>query len=214
MPNRYQWTVPFDMANSKMGSPTTFVLRKTTRGRHTTISCSAWALSLKRSISAGWLTLEHMAFNGTKHFPGKQLIGYLESNGVQFGTDINAYTAFDETVYSLSRVPTHRMGLVDSCLLILRDWSNDITLTAQEIDAERKVIHEEWRTKRNARDRIYEQTLPKLFPDSNRYAYRMPIGLMEVVDNFPTRLCATITVSGTDPTSRLSSLQEMWMPTM
>lgn len=129
--------------------------------------------------------LEHMAFNGTKHFPGKQLIGYLESNGVQFGTDINAYTAFDETVYSLSRVPTHRMGLVDSCLLILRDWSNDITLTAQEIDAERKVIHEEWRTKRNARDRIYEQTLPKLFPDSNRYAYRMPIGLMEVVDNFP-----------------------------
>lgn len=129
--------------------------------------------------------LEHMAFNGTKHFPGKQLINYLESNGVQFGTDINAYTAFDQTVYSISNVPTQRVGLVDSCLLILHDWSGCISLDAKEIDAERKVIHEEWRTKTGAKDRIYAQTLPKLFPDSNRYAYRMPIGLMEVVDNFP-----------------------------
>ena len=129
--------------------------------------------------------LEHMAFNGTKHFPGKELIRYLESNGVRFGVDINAYTAFDQTVYSISNVPTLRTGLIDSCLLILHDWSGNITLDAAEIDAERKVIHEEWRTKRNVRDRIYDQTLPKLFPDSNRYAYRMPIGLMEVVDNFP-----------------------------
>ena len=129
--------------------------------------------------------LEHMAFNGTKHFPGKRLISYLEENGVKFGTDINAYTSFDQTVYSISNVPTQRTGLVDSCLLILHDWSGYITLDAEEIDAERKVIHEEWRTKRSVRDRIYEQTLPKLFPDSNRYAYRMPIGLMEVVDNFP-----------------------------
>ena len=129
--------------------------------------------------------LEHMAFNGTKNFPGKSLITYLEGNGVRFGVDINAYTAFDQTVYSISNVPTQRTELVDSCLLILHDWSGYITLDAEEIDAERKVIHEEWRTKRNVRDRIYEQTLPKLFPDSNRYAYRMPIGLMEVVDNFP-----------------------------
>ena len=129
--------------------------------------------------------LEHMAFNGTKHFPDKELIRYLESNGVRFGVDINAYTAFDQTVYSISNVPTLRTGLIDSCLLILHDWSGNITLDAAEIDAERKVIHEEWRTKRNVRDRIYDQTLPKLFPDSNRYAYRMPIGLMEVVDNFP-----------------------------
>ena len=129
--------------------------------------------------------LEHMAFNGTKHFPGKALINYLEGNGVRFGVDINAYTAFDQTVYSISNVPVQRTGMVDSCLLILHDWSGCITLDAKEIDAERKVIHEEWRTKRNVRDRIYEQTLPKLFPDSNRYAYRMPIGKMEVVDNFP-----------------------------
>ena len=129
--------------------------------------------------------LEHMAFNGTKNFPGKTLITYLEGNGVRFGVDINAYTAFDQTVYSISNVPVQRIGVVDSCLLILHDWSGHITLDAKEIDAERMVIHEEWRTKRNVRDRIYEQTLPKLFPDSNRYAYRMPIGLMEVVDNFP-----------------------------
>ena len=129
--------------------------------------------------------LEHMAFNGTKNFPDKSLITYLESYGVRFGADINAYTAFDQTVYSISNVPTQRTGLVDSCLLILHDWSGYITLDAEEIDAERKVIHEEWRTKRGVRDRIYEQTLPKLFPDSNRYAYRMPIGKMEVVDNFP-----------------------------
>lgn len=129
--------------------------------------------------------LEHMAFNGTKHFPDKALIQYLEANGVRFGVDINAYTAFDQTVYSISNVSTQRIGLVDSCLLILHDWSGHITLDAAEIDAERKVIHEEWRTKTGVRDRIYDQTLPKLFPDGNRYACRMPIGLMEVVDNFP-----------------------------
>ncbi len=129
--------------------------------------------------------LEHMAFNGTKNFPGKRLIEYLEENGVRFGTDINAYTSFDQTVYNLSNVPTLREGLVDSCLLILHDWSGFISLEGKEIDTERKVIHEEWRTKTGARERIYEQTLPKLFPDGNRYAHRMPIGLMEVVDNFP-----------------------------
>ena len=101
--------------------------------------------------------LEHMAFNGTKNFPGKSLITYLESHGVRFGADINAYTSFDQTVYSISNVPVQRTGVVDSCLLILHDWSGHITLDDKEIDAERKVIHEEWRTKRNVRDRIYEQ---------------------------------------------------------
>ena len=129
--------------------------------------------------------LEHMAFNGTKHFPKKRIIEYLEENGVKFGTDINAYTSFDHTIYNISNVPTHRQGIIDSCLLILHDWSGFISLEEKEIDAERKVIHEEWRTKTGARERIYEQTLPKLFPNGNRYAHRMPIGLMEVVDNFP-----------------------------
>ena len=129
--------------------------------------------------------LEHMAFNGTKNFPKKKLINYLQENGVKFGSDLNAYTAFDETVYNISNVPTHRKELVDSCLLILHDWSGFISLEEEEIDAERKVIHEEWRTRNSAALRIYDQILPTLFPDSCRYAYRMPIGIMSVVDNFP-----------------------------
>jgi zinc protease len=127
--------------------------------------------------------LEHMAFNGTKNFPKKNLISYLEQNGVKFGTDLNAYTSFDKTVYSISNVPT-RPELVDSCILILHDWSGFISLDGDEIDAERKVIHEEWRTRNSATSRMQEQLLPKLFPDGNKYAYRLPIGLMDVVDNF------------------------------
>ncbi len=128
--------------------------------------------------------LEHMAFNGTTHFPGKDMINYLENNGVKFGANLNAYTSIDETVYNISDVPV-REGLVDSCLLILHDWAAGISLEEDEIDAERKVIHEEWRTRNSASLRMTEAMLPILYTDSNRYAYRMPIGLMEVVDNFP-----------------------------
>ena len=167
--------------------------------------------------------LEHMAFNGTAHFPGKSLIGYLEENGVRFGADINAYTSFDHTVYSISNVPTNRTGLVDSCLLILNDWGAHITLDGKEIDAERKVIHEEWRSKRSARDRIYEQTLPRLFPDGNRYAHRMPIGLMDVVDNcshqalrdyynrwYRPDLQAVIVVGDVDADAIETRIREFW----
>ena len=128
--------------------------------------------------------LEHMAFNGTKNFPGKSLISYLEHNGMKFGDNINAYTSIDETIYSITDVPA-RQALLDSCLLILHDWSGFITLDGDEIDAERKVIHEEWRAKRNALSRMTETLLPQLFPGGNKYAARLPIGLMEVVDNFP-----------------------------
>lgn len=128
--------------------------------------------------------LEHMAFNGTTHFPGKDIINYLENNGVKFGANLNAYTSIDETVYNISDVPA-REGLIDSCLLILHDWASGISLEEEEIDAERKVIHEEWRTRSSANLRMLEAVLPDIYPDSNRYAYRMPIGLMEVVDNFP-----------------------------
>ena len=126
--------------------------------------------------------LEHMAFNGTKHFPGKSLIHYLEQNGAQFGNNIRAYTSFDHTNYNLNGIKVDRWGVVDSCLLILHDWSGCISLEGKEIDAERKVIHEEWRTRANVKDRIYDQTLHDLFPNGNRYAERMPIGLMSVVD--------------------------------
>ena len=128
--------------------------------------------------------LEHMAFNGTKNFPRKSLISYLEHNGMKFGDNINAYTSIDETIYSITDVPA-RQALLDSCLLILHDWSGFITLDGDEIDAERKVIHEEWRAKRNALSRMTETLLPQLFPGGNKYAARLPIGLMEVVDNFP-----------------------------
>ena len=87
--------------------------------------------------------LEHMAFNGTEHYPGKGIISGLEKHGVAFGRNINAYTGFDETVYNLSDVPVDVPGLVDTCLLILNDWSDYITLSDKEIDLERGVISEE-----------------------------------------------------------------------
>ena len=91
--------------------------------------------------------LEHMCFNGTKNFPEKGIINWLESIGVKFGENLNAYTAVDETVYNISNVPVARTSVQDSCLLILHDWSCDLTLDPKEIDAERGVIHEVWRSR-------------------------------------------------------------------
>lgn len=128
--------------------------------------------------------LEHMAFNGTKNFPGKNLISFLERIGCRFGADLNAYTAFDETVYTIMDAPTD-MGkeVIDSCILILHDWSSNIELKGSEIDEERGVIHEEWRSRNNAGIRTLTALLPKIFPN-NLYAHRMPIGSMDVVLNF------------------------------
>lgn len=127
--------------------------------------------------------LEHMAFNGLQHFPGKSMLEYFQNIGLTFGGDINAYTGFDQTVYRLSNVPTEREAVLDSALLVLHDWSCAITLDEKEIDAERGVIHEEWRTRGDASMRLYEAVLPIIFKDS-KYAYRMPIGTMDVVMNF------------------------------
>lgn len=127
--------------------------------------------------------LEHMAFNGTTHYPGKSMLEYLQNNGMTFGGDINAYTGFDKTVYRVSNVPTEREALLDSVLLVLHDWSCEITLDPKEIDDERGVIHEEWRTRGDANQRLYEVVVPQIFKGS-RYANRMPIGSMDVVMNF------------------------------
>ena len=127
--------------------------------------------------------LEHMAFNGSKHFKGNELLRWCESIGVKFGTDLNAYTSVEETVYNISNVPTTRESIVDSCLLILYDWADGLLLEQEEIEKERGVIHEEWRLRSSAQQRILERNLPKLFPNS-KYGYRMPIGLMEIIDNF------------------------------
>lgn len=130
--------------------------------------------------------LEHMAFNGLKNFPGKSMLEYLQSHGVKFGTNVNAYTSFDETVYNISDVPIDENlhpGIVDSCLLVLHDWSGYISLEDEEIDNERGVIHEEWRSRNSGpRLTLQDSIIPVLLP--NRYAYRMPIGLMSVVDSF------------------------------
>lgn len=127
--------------------------------------------------------LEHMCFNGTQHFPGNSLITYLESVGVKFGANLNAYTSTDETVYNINNVPTARRTTLDSCFLILSDWSNGLLLKDKDIDEERGVIEGEWRYRSSAYQRIMEQLSPKIYGGS-RYGERMPIGLMSVVKNF------------------------------
>ena len=128
--------------------------------------------------------LEHMCFNGTRNFPGSSMIKWLESVGVKFGYNLNAYTSIDETVYRISSVPTERIGVQDSCLMILSDWADGLLLHGKDIDEERAVIHEEWRSQLPPNMRILEKLLPELYPDS-RYGHRLPIGTMEVVDHFP-----------------------------
>ena len=127
--------------------------------------------------------LEHMAFNGTKHFPGKGILNTLEKHGVAFGYNINAYTAQEETVYNLSEVPTDKPGLLDTCLLVLNDWSNYLLLTEEEIDLERGVITEEWRTRRTADFRMYRESMPYVFNNS-RFSERDVIGDLDVIKNF------------------------------
>ena len=129
--------------------------------------------------------LEHMCFNGTEKFPGNGVVKYLEGIGVKFGAELNAYTGIDETVYRIDNVPANVDGAIDSCLWILHDWAGALLLEDKEIDKERGVIHEEWRGGHDATERMFEQLLPSLYPDGNRYGHRLPIGTMEVVDNFP-----------------------------
>ncbi len=127
--------------------------------------------------------LEHMAFNGTKNFPGKELLNYMEHNGVKFGENVNAWTSIEQTVYMLTNVPTTNPGLVDSCILVLHDWSSFISLEGEEIDKERGVILEEMRQGQSAQMRIYQKMLPEIYPNSP-YGHRLPIGTEEVVSGF------------------------------
>lgn len=135
--------------------------------------------------------LEHMAFNGSKNFPndskGKGIIPYLETVGVKFGQNLNAGTSFDYTVYNIDAVPTAKQAVLDSCLLILHDWSGFLLLRDKDIDKERKVIHEEWRTRQNMSMRMLGVLLPEIYKGS-KYADRLPIGKMEVIDNFEPKV--------------------------
>ena len=137
----------------------------------------------------GWAHfLEHMAFNGTKNFPGnekgKGIVDWCESHAIKFGTNLNAYTSVDETVYNISNVPTDNTAVLDSCLLILHDWSNYVLLEDEEIDKERGVIREEWRSRNSGLLRVYTDAQETMYPGS-KYADCMPIGNIDVVNNFP-----------------------------
>ncbi|MDR2774015.1 MAG: insulinase family protein [Tannerella sp.] len=128
--------------------------------------------------------LEHMAFNGSKNFPVKEDIqSYIENIGMRMGENMNAYTDFDETIYKLMDVPVTREGIIDTCLLMLHDWSSFLLLKDDAIEKERGVIREEWRTVRTAQLRMWEQQLPKMFSGS-KYGNRLPIGSIDVINNF------------------------------
>ena len=126
---------------------------------------------------------EHMSFNGTKNFPKHELIKYFESIGMEFGPEINAYTSFDETVYML-KVPLDTAEFMEKGLQVLYDWACQVTDADDEIENERGVIHEEWRMGQGANNRMQQQWLPVFLHDS-KYAVRLPIGKMDIIDNCP-----------------------------
>lgn len=126
--------------------------------------------------------LEHMAFNGTTHYPGKTMLEYLQSKGIRFGADINAGTGYDQTVYNINNVSTSDQNLMDSVLLVLRDWSDGILLEQTELDAERGVIREEMRSREDALERMWRNVLPQIF-DVFPYQHTI-IGTEDVIMNF------------------------------
>lgn len=127
--------------------------------------------------------LEHMAFNGTKNLPGKQLTEYLETVGVKFGANLNAGTSWDQTTYLIKDVPTTREGIIDSALLILHDWSHFIALEPDEIDSERGVIMEELRTRDGASWRSTMELI-KALGKGTKYEHRNLIGYLDGLKNF------------------------------
>src|SRR5260221_2407681 len=131
--------------------------------------------------------VEHMAFNGTSHFPKHGVVSFLESLGMRFGADINASTGFDETVFTLT-VPTDRPGTLDRSLLILEDWAHNVSFDPVEVEKERGVVIEEWRGRRGAGARVQDRLVPVMLKGS-RYADRVPIGKTQILQGFkPERL--------------------------
>lgn len=126
--------------------------------------------------------MEHMSFNGTKHFPKNELVNYLQKSGVRFGADLNAYTGFDETVYQLP-LPSNNAEILNNGIQIMRDWAHEATLDPVEIDKERGVVLEEKRLGKGAGERMQRQIFPVILNNS-RYAFRIPIGTDEVLNNF------------------------------
>lgn len=127
--------------------------------------------------------LEHMAFQGTKHFPGNSILTTLERHGLTFGRDLNAITDLNETIFRISNVPVTSPAITDTCLLILHDWSHYLTIDAKEVEDEKKIIAEEWRSKQTGDFRIMQQIRPVLYQGS-RYASRDVIGPLNNIRNF------------------------------
>lgn len=125
---------------------------------------------------------EHMCFNGTKNFKKNELVSFLQSIGVEFGADLNAYTSFDETVYILP-IPTDKPENVEKGFQVLEDWASNVTMENEEIDKERGVVLEESRLGKGADDRMFRKVYPKIFENS-KYAERLPIGKDEILQNF------------------------------
>ncbi len=128
--------------------------------------------------------VEHMAFNGTENFEKQELVDYLESIGMQFGPDVNAYTSFDETVYIL-QVPMDDPEILATAFQILKDWAGGVLFESEEVDKERGVVIEEWRLRRGAASRMQDKQLPIMLHGS-LYAERLPIGEPEIIENAPT----------------------------
>ena len=191
---RLQDPLPFDPAvrRGRLPNGMSYYIRRNGRPEH--------RVALRLAINAGSVLeqedqrglahlLEHMAFNGSKHFAPGELVGFLESIGARFGADANAYTSFDETVYLLE-VPTDRSGLVEKGLTVLADFAGGWTLSKGEIEKERGVVLEEWRLGQGANSRLQRLQFPILMHGS-RYAERLPIGDPDVIRSFdPERLRA------------------------
>ncbi|MBN1598628.1 MAG: insulinase family protein [Bacteroidales bacterium] len=163
--------------------------------------------------------VEHMCFNGTKHFEKNEMVEYLQSIGMRFGAEVNAFTSFDETVYMLT-IPTDSAELMDKGFLMMEDWAHNVSFDEEEIDKERGVIIEEWRLGRGPWQRMRDKYLPVIFKDS-RYAERLPIGKKEIIENcsyetvssfyldwYRPDLMALIVVGDIDPDRMEEKIQE------
>ena len=164
--------------------------------------------------------LEHLAFNGSENFEPQELVSYFESIGMNFGADVNAYTSFDETVYMLE-VPADDPTMLDTGMLVFHDWACGLTLSQEELDKERGVVVEEWRLRRGLNGRINDTQIPLLLKDS-RYAERLPIGKMDVIQNIPRQrvvdfyekwyrpeLMSVVVVGDVEPEKVQSLIQEV-----
>jgi zinc protease len=126
---------------------------------------------------------EHMAFNGTTHFKKNDIVSFLQNIGVGFGNDLNAYTAFDETVYILP-IPTDKPGNLEKGFQVLEDWAHNVTYLDDDINEERPIILEESRLGKGANDRMFKKIYPHLF-EGSKYAKRLPIGIDSIIKTFP-----------------------------